>query len=337
MSKPNAASPLPISTYDGSGQAVHPCVVVTDEPFAGYRFWMALTPYPFGADRLENPCLRASHDGTSWECPRGVPDPLAAAPADRAHHASDPAIVIDGQMLHLFYRIADRATKRARIIWMSSPDARAWSPPRVAFEGQPCLSPSVLAEKDCWTMWFVDYPPGRKDDGHVMRVQGREPWALESPRRCELTLPGYVPWHLEVRHFGRSYEALVAAFPAGKDESRTRLFHVESPDGITFAGDRARQVLSPTVLGWDNRNIYKASFSRVGPDYLIWYSAASWGRRWGIGFVRGPLDRLAAPTGAAGAGRVSIKALLEDGGGRARAMARRVVPARLRRLAKGRR
>lgn len=335
MSKSNAPIPLPISTYDGSGQAVHPCVVVTDKPFAGYRFWMALTPYPFEADRLENPCLRASNDGVSWECPSGVPDPVVAVPADPALHASDPHLVIDGQSMHLFYRITDRATKRSQIVWMISPDARTWSAPRVTYEGQPCLSPSVLVDVDLWTMWYVDLPPGQKDSGHVMRVQGREPWAFASPRRCEISIPGHVPWHLEVQHFGRSFEALVAAYPVGKDESRTRLFHVESPDGITFAGDRARQVLSPTVFGWDNRNIYKASFSQVGHDYLIWYSAASWGRRWGIGFVRGPLDRLAAPTGVAGGGGVSIQKLLEDGRALARSIARRVVPARLRRLAKG--
>ena len=335
MSKPNASIPLAISTYDGSGQATHPCVVVTDKPFGGHRFWMALTPYPFEADRLENPCLRASNDGMSWECPSGVPDPVVAPPADPALHASNPHLVIHGQSMHLFYRIVDRFTGGAQIMWMTSPDARTWSLPRVVFEGQPCLSPSVLAEVDLWTMWYVDLPPGQKGNGHVMRVQGREPWALACPHRCELSIPGHVAWHLEVQHLGQSFEALVAAYPVGKDVNRTRLFHIESPDGLTFAGDRARLVLGPTVFGWDNRNIYKASFSKSGHEYLIWYSATSLGRRWGIGFLRGPLDRLAAPTGGASAGRVSTQKLREDGQALVRSIARRVVPACLRRMAKG--
>ena len=334
MSKQNALFPLAIRTYDGGGQAVHPCVVMADKPFAGYRFWMALTPYPFEDDGLENPCLRASNDGVTWECPSGVPDPVVAAPADPALHASDPHIVIDGRSIHLFYRVADRVTKRAQIYWMTSPDAHTWTSPRVVFVGQPCLSPSFVFEGNLWTMWYVDHPPGQKDTSYVIRAQGSKPWSIASPRRCELSIPGHVPWHLEVRHFGQNFEALVAAYPVGKHEMRTRLFHVESPDGITFAGNRARQVLSPTALGWDNKNIYKASFSRLGCDYFIWYSASSWARRWGIGFVRGPLDRITGRTGVASGKRVSLKKLLEDGRALVPSIARRVVPARFRRSAR---
>ena len=48
-------SPLTIPTFDGSGQAVHPSVIdlvqmhgVTS--WAGYRYWMLMTPYPYADD-----------------------------------------------------------------------------------------------------------------------------------------------------------------------------------------------------------------------------------------------------------------------------------------------
>ena len=47
----NARAPLHISTPDGTGHVVHPDVVDAGAPFRGYRYWMAMTPYPFGRDR----------------------------------------------------------------------------------------------------------------------------------------------------------------------------------------------------------------------------------------------------------------------------------------------
>ena len=66
----NAATPLTLSTYDGSGQVVHPSVLDFGQGLVkpgstswnGYRYWMAITPFPNGNSDHENPCLYASND-----------------------------------------------------------------------------------------------------------------------------------------------------------------------------------------------------------------------------------------------------------------------------------
>lgn len=67
-------------TYDGSGQTVHPSVVdmvhETGEPFRGFRFWMAITPYADSNDQLENPCILVSNHGWEWQEPQGINNPL---------------------------------------------------------------------------------------------------------------------------------------------------------------------------------------------------------------------------------------------------------------------
>lgn len=48
-----------------------------------------------------------------------------------------------------------------------------------------------------------------------------------------------------------------------------------------------------TLFGWDNRMVYRSSFlKRIDVSYRIWYSAASWGMRCGIGLVTGQIDGL---------------------------------------------
>lgn len=45
-------------TYDGSGQVVHLSVIdfyneCTEGLWCGYRYWMAITPFPYGNDKYE--------------------------------------------------------------------------------------------------------------------------------------------------------------------------------------------------------------------------------------------------------------------------------------------
>ena len=42
----NAIAPQAIPTYDGTNQPTHPSVVKFEQPWNGYLYWMAMTPYP---------------------------------------------------------------------------------------------------------------------------------------------------------------------------------------------------------------------------------------------------------------------------------------------------
>ena len=72
----NAAAPLTIPTYDGSGQAVEPSVLHFADGWQGHPYWMAVSPYPFGHAALENPSILVSEDGLTWSVPEGLTNPL---------------------------------------------------------------------------------------------------------------------------------------------------------------------------------------------------------------------------------------------------------------------
>lgn len=88
---------LNIPTYDGSGQAVHPSVVVPQSPnglFGGYRYWMAMTPFANSQDALENPSILCSNDGIEWNVPKGVANPLVK-PLENGQFNADPNLVFN--------------------------------------------------------------------------------------------------------------------------------------------------------------------------------------------------------------------------------------------------
>jgi len=75
--------PVPLRTYEGSGQAIHPSVLYFPAGFVGWRYVMAITPYPFTDAQYENPSVYGSMDGIHWYVPVGVENPLVL-PGDSA-------------------------------------------------------------------------------------------------------------------------------------------------------------------------------------------------------------------------------------------------------------
>ena len=286
---------LRLETPDGSGQAVHPDVVFAADGFLGYRYWMACTPYPFGNDREENPILRVSQDGLDWQPLPGAPDPLAAAPAATSRHHADTDLVLAGDELHLFYITTSRVVAETAFYLIRSRDGRAWTPPECIYEGPWGVSPAVVLDRDGqWRMWYVwrDALVNAQTSQLLLRV-GEAPQRFGPARTCALEIPGHVVWHLDVLASGRGYEALVTAFPQGTDSSRCLLFHAFSRDGLNFELTSRSPVHRPRWLRWDNRQIYRSTFLKVeGDRYRVWYSAASWAKRWGIGVLEGPLGGL---------------------------------------------
>ena len=67
---------MPLVTYDGSGQAVHPDFVRLPATWSGDPFRLVATPYPGGNANYENPSLFTGSTGTSWTVPQDVVNPL---------------------------------------------------------------------------------------------------------------------------------------------------------------------------------------------------------------------------------------------------------------------
>ena len=139
----NAPQPELIPTYDGSNQSTHPSVLQFDTPWNGYRFWMAMTPYPFNYDGLEDPSVLASNDTKTWVVPDGLTNPLTPAP--KPGHNCDVELVYnrDCNELWLYYVEADDIVQ-SWVKLMRSKDGVHWTKPEIVLH-DPVQKYSILS------------------------------------------------------------------------------------------------------------------------------------------------------------------------------------------------
>ena len=91
--QPPSAAPtiVPLVTYDGSGEAVHPDAVMTPAGWSATTAHVVATPYPGGAVRFENPSYYDVQSSTRWTPPANAVNPVATTSMDS--HLSDPDMV----------------------------------------------------------------------------------------------------------------------------------------------------------------------------------------------------------------------------------------------------
>ena len=86
---------------DQGDQNTHPAVLDMEQELGagqvwnGYRYWMAITPYPGSVAATENPCIFASSDGTTWVVPSGVTNPVVPYPGGENGLNADPDICME--------------------------------------------------------------------------------------------------------------------------------------------------------------------------------------------------------------------------------------------------
>lgn len=243
----------------------------------GYRYWMAMTPYPGGDDSVEHPSILASHDGDAWEVPDGLTNPIAQPPSG---FWPDPDLVYD------------HATGRLYCFWLGhrvsySTDGVTWTDPArpiVALSGE--VSPAVILDGDTWKMWTV-----RKNDEGLRTLLYREAsdplgtWT--DPVTCDASPPaGWDFWHIDAaRRPGGGYAFAIACTWPGVT-ANTKLWWAESDDGLTLdVGVFPALDINPH--GWDATHIYRASIVPVVAEadltWDLWYSARGSTGAWRIG------------------------------------------------------
>lgn len=276
------------STYDGSGQVVHPDVVTFSEPWNGHRLWNAITPYPNSAIQFENPSLYASEDGDSWGVPEGVLNPLSRTTRG---YLSDPDMLFNPKSneMWLYYREVHNVPVRKGVtahladhVWLTkSSDAVHWSAPQrvTSDSGRFMVSPSIVRMSDTdWSMYQID--AAREGCSakatRVVRRQSTDGVTWNRAAAVGLVQPGFVAWHLDVQYVPsrNEYWALVAAYPAARGCTNTSLFLATSTDGITWT-TYPTPVLAAGETQQFGAAVYRSTFSyESNGNVTIWYSGA---------------------------------------------------------------
>lgn len=155
---------LNIETYlAGKNQPTHPSVVVFEEPWNGFRYWMSYSPYPYANGEEENPCIAVSNDLYDWSVPYGLVNPIADNEETGCHELKDPHLLYrqDLDRLEVWYlgRVSENlgGNNYDLILFRKfSEDGVHWSDYEV-MDSVNYLSPSVYWNGEKYQMWSIGY------------------------------------------------------------------------------------------------------------------------------------------------------------------------------------
>lgn len=261
----NAASPLTTPTYDGSGYAVHPSVYDAGEgnTWNGYRYWMAMTPYPGGDSQYENPSILASADGQTWVVPDGLTNPIVAKPSQPiADYNSDPDLIMVSNVLHVIYRAGNQTANQDLIYDLSSSDGVTWSASTEIFTGSYAAeaSPSPIWDGNQFVMFTVETNTKTVRRRTCATLAGT--WS--DPEAVRMSIAARDIWHIDVLLDGSTYFALIYTVQGD-------LWLGRSSDGLTWQTS-FEPVMVKSAAGWDQTQLYRSGFSRTTTGFDIWYS-----------------------------------------------------------------
>ena len=186
-----------LPTYDGSNQSVHPDIIVDKE-----ETYLVVTPYPYGMEEYENPCVYIGSDLKSFEKLNEAPQPIAFPRAHRPGiHLSDPVLVLHKNNLRCVYRESIRKKDgEENVLSYSDYIDGKWSTSQIIISScEDCLiSPAVLSDSD--GNLFMFHVNVLSDDNSLILSHFTEDMKIadSSVVSCNGIPEGYRLWHISV-------------------------------------------------------------------------------------------------------------------------------------------
>lgn len=281
----NALTKLITPTYDGSGDATHPCVRYFPNKWNGYHYWMAMTPYHLANSAWENPSILVSDDGITWIVPSGVTNPIEPAPGSGYNSDTNLCLDKDGITLHLIWR----ATGATEVIYVrSSTDGINWSPkvPILSIDStiERNVSPSIVWDGTQYIMWTVDIVANPIVVKKRICTDIKGVWSV--PVVSDLIAPsGRQFWHLEVLKYSNQFIMLITVATIGSNGVGGSNLHLAT----SLNGDNWILKATPLMQGVSSswcQGLYKSAFQIMQYNnevrLALWYTST--GPSWCIGY-----------------------------------------------------
>jgi hypothetical protein len=272
----NAATPCATPTSDGSGQAIHPSVVCFPSGWNGYKYWMAMTPFPAGDAALENPEILASDDGDTWEVPAGLTNPIDPEPSP--HHNADTELLYgqDG-VLYCYYIQVEAST--VRVMVRSSTDGVSWGGETELFSGTNTnASPTVVWDGAQYRMYYVDYSASPYTLKYRTCATPAGTWSAEIACTVSGTPAGNEIWHIDIHKRGGAWHGFFNLY-----SGEHPIYFGTSTDGVSWTLG-AEELLGAGAAGaWDDGWLYRACAVATDYGYDLWYSGNSDPTNWVVG------------------------------------------------------
>lgn len=274
----NATEPLTMPTYDGSGNTVHPDVLdFGTGGWNGYRYWMAVTPYPNTDSAYENPSILVSNDKTTWSVPPGCVNPVI--PGGANFYNADNDLLWDGTTLHMTYKFSGGGVNSTN--WATSPDGVTWTDHGaiVTVAANGALSQTVVQYGGQFVMFAVNVI----NTPHIIERRTANsmagPWSAPTPTTWPVP-PGESLWHIDaINDSGTLYMIM------STDATYSSYLAMSSDGGFTWTCSRFAMLVR-TSGGFDNSQIYRSTIVRTATGFDMWYSARSTLAAWRTGFAQ---------------------------------------------------
>lgn len=304
----DAAVRLDIPSHVAGDENTHPSVLYFPEQWNGWHYWMAFTPLPGHNDDHEDPCIAVSQDGTQWETPAGLTNPLDDATGSTYNSDTELAMSPDGLTLYCIWRQYNPNFPGAeeRILMRSSTDGITWTATatlltaNVATNG--LASPAVLHDGTQWVMWTCDYVAAPKVMRRHAATDITGPWTTGTACTVTGVKSGRDIWHLSVVQLGAQYVGVLNDCSAGTSGTNGDLYLMRSTDGLIWTV--ATDILFARSLAGNYDSLYRGTivptYENGRLEFDLWHGAWVLNTgpiRWGI--YRRRLAHLAAGSAAA--------------------------------------
>ena len=276
---------LNIETYlAGKNQPTHPSVYSFCEPWNGYRYWMAYSPYPNGNGEEENPCIAVSNDLYYWETPNFLANPIADNEETGCNELKDPHIVYREDLDRLEVWYLGRVSKHlggngASLLLMRkySTDGVSWSEVEIMSETH-YLSPSIIWDGEKYQMWAIGYDL-YGTTGTISYQESQDGTHWTKPVLCTLgTENSNIDiWHGSVTVYdGTYYMSFI------DNGGMQKIFCCTSNDGVQFS--EPEKIIENSGF-W--RNLYRPFLWYDGADYVCIYGVVTTANQWYLSMSNG--------------------------------------------------
>lgn len=295
----NAKERLTLPSSYGSIEATHPSVVSLEQPIDGYKYWMAVTPYPKGKAIYENPHVFKSNDLVLWIPSKA--NPLDEPKSEKFNenktpmqYDSDTHIIYnkEDKKMEVFWRYVDDVNKKATIYKRTSTDGENWTPKEVVFDGkkpgEDWISPAFVKDENGYKVWYVAngyriwYRESKDGKNWNNPVEVKVPYQEDNMNH----------WHLDVQKTDLGYEMIVVGFKTKgeyklSDRHVMNLYYSKSKDNKTW--DTLDPIIFPSKkrVGFDGKGLYRSALLKEDGKYYVFYSGIGFDDTRGVGISSG--------------------------------------------------
>lgn len=291
----NAAEPLGIPTYDGSGVLLHP-----DVRRHGEHVYLMAEPYPGNDWRLENPCLYRSSDGIAFAPVDGHYPIITREELGRFNLADGDFVFHEDRLLAtwiggewLGQGSMEEPGPAATEVYLLDGDY-VYS----LFQESVALCPAICFSGESLRLYWVHIQHCDAETSTVICADlDLQRHQVFNRRVCFFSgLPAdQVIWHIDVKQLssrtgeGLGYLALVVVYPRGLGCGSTTLYAAYSEDGIHWQTG-SEPIIAPRLGNWDSAQIYRSSAMIEEGILKLYYSADDGSLNYGIGLTSSPVS-----------------------------------------------